>query len=102
MFEKVVKELHYENRTALTRLVNKEGKYDENLAPYFSSKADDLREAREIAPGLYVESNTSAAKKIDILYKIFKLYEADPSDLVFYLKDREQQPLKSPAEEENV
>ncbi len=38
---------------------------------------------------VFVEKNTSTAMKIPILRRIFALYEAEPMDLVFYLKDSE-------------
>lgn len=88
MFEHVVKFLHQKDKSVLTSLAFS-SKDNTELAAYVSSDETGLRSALKIDDNVYVEKNTSTAMKISILRRIFALYEADPMDLVFYLKDSE-------------
>ncbi|MDC7291472.1 DUF4268 domain-containing protein [Blautia schinkii] len=88
MFEHVVKFLHQKDKSVLTSLAFS-SKDNVELAVYVSSDKTGLRSALKIDDNVYVEKNTSTAMKISILRRIFALYEADPMDLVFYLKDSE-------------
>lgn len=49
--------------------------------------SQDLRNALEIDTDIYVERNTSTSTKIYMLRKFFKAYGANGEDLIFYLKD---------------
>lgn len=60
-----------------------------DLAVYVSSNESELRRALKIDENVYIETNTSTSMKMSILRRLFLLYEADPMDLVFYLKDPE-------------
>ena len=44
----------------------------------------------EIGDGIYVLKNTSTQTKLSVLNRVFKLYDADPTDLVFYLRDENE------------
>lgn len=88
MFEHVVKFLHQKDKSILTSLAFR-SKDNTELAAYVSSDGTGLRSALKIDDNVYLEKNTSTAMKISILRRIFALYEADPMDLVFYLKDSE-------------
>lgn len=88
MFEHVVKFLHQKDKSVLTSLAFR-SKDNIELAAYVSSDEAGLRRALKIDDNVYVEKNTSTAMKISILRRIFALYEADPMDLVFYLKGSE-------------
>lgn len=88
MFEHVVKFLHQKDKSILTSLAFS-SKDTTELATYVSSDETGLRSSLKIDDNVYVEKNTSTAMKISILRRIFALYEADPMDLVFYLKDSE-------------
>lgn len=85
MFEAVVKSLHDEDETVLSRLAY--GESDNDVAVYVSNSPDKLRGACEISEGLYIEKNTSTTTKLTILRKLFKLYGVDPADLNFTLRD---------------
>ena len=87
MMEQVLKILHAEDKSVLTKLAHTHSSDDE-LAAYLSDNPADLRGALEIEPGIYLERNTSTSTKISILKKFFKAYGANPEDLVFYLKDQ--------------
>lgn len=86
MFERVLKILHAEDKSVLTRLAY-ETDTSVELAQNVSNCADGLRGAVQIDGDIYVERNTSTDMKISMLKKFFKLYGADPADLVFYLRE---------------
>lgn len=44
----------------------------------------------EIGDGIYVWTNTSTQSKLSVLNRLFKLYDEDPADLVFYLRDENE------------
>lgn len=89
MFEHVVKYLHAEDKSVLSALVYSTGSETE-LGSYFSSNPDGLRTPLKIDDDVYVEKNTSTTLKISILRRLFVLFRADPMDLVFSLRDSDQ------------
>ena len=90
MFEHVVKFLHQKDKSILSVLA-----YNSNSSPdlanYVSSTEEGLRSALKIDDHIFMERNTSTARKMSILRRLFALYEADSMDLVFYLKDTESE-----------
>lgn len=88
MFEHIVKFLHQKDKPVLMSLAYSK-KENTDLAAYVTNNEADLRSALKIDENLYIEKNTSTTLKMSILRRIFSLYEADPMDLVFYLKDSE-------------
>ena len=62
-----------------------------DLSNYVSNAEQGLRSALKIDDNIYVERNTSTALKMSILRRLFALYDADPMDLVFFLKDEESE-----------
>lgn len=86
LYERILKILHADDKSVLSKLAYT---YDSNvdLAQYVSNKKEDLRESLEIDTGLYVERNTSTGLKMSLLRRFFKLYGAEPSDLIFYLRN---------------
>ncbi len=86
MLEHIVKFLHQKDKSVLTSLAYSK-KESTDLAVYVTNNESDLRNALKVDENLYIETNTSTTLKISILRRIFKLYKADPLDLVFYLKD---------------
>lgn len=86
MMEQVLKILHAEDKSVLSRLAYSKGDSNE-LEAYVSNNPQDLRDALEIEAGIFIEKNTSTATKMAILHKFFKAYGANEEDLVFYLKD---------------
>lgn len=88
MFEHIVRFLHQKDKSVLMSLAYS-AKESSDLAVYISNNTSDLRSALKIDENLYIEKNTSTGLKMSILRRIFALYEADPMDLVFYLKDPE-------------
>lgn len=86
MMEQILKILHAEDKSVLSRLAYSKGEFND-LDAYVSNKPQDLRNALEIDTNIYVERNTSTSTKISMLRKFFKAYGANEEDLVFYLKD---------------
>lgn len=86
MMEQILKILHAEDKSVLSRLAYSKGETND-LDAYVSNKPQDLRNALEIDTDIYIERNTSTSTKISMLRKFFKAYGANEEDLVFYLKD---------------
>ena len=89
MFEHVVKYLHSEDKSVLPMLAYNKSDYAEGSG-YFSNSPDNLRVPLKIDENIYVEKNTSTESKMLILRRLFALYHKDPLDLIFYLRDLEQ------------
>jgi len=81
MLEQVLKILHAEDKSVLSQLAYSK------LDAYVSNDPQDLRNALQIDTNIYVEKNTSTATKISMLHKFFKAYGANEEELIFYLKD---------------
>jgi uncharacterized protein with ParB-like and HNH nuclease domain len=90
MFEHIMKYLHQKDKSVLSGLAyNISAGID--LSNYVSSTEEGLRSALKIDDHVFMERNTSTALKMSILRRLFALYDADPMDLVFYLKDMESE-----------
>lgn len=87
MMERVIKLLHADDKSVLTRLAHTKNP-DDDLDDYVSDNPSDLRGALEIATDIYLERNTSTNTKISMLRKFFKAYGQNPEELIFYLKDQ--------------
>lgn len=86
MYERVLKLLHFEDKSILSRLAYAPGTSNE-LSLYISNKPTDLRGAIQIDDGIFAERNTSTGMKLSLLKKFFKLFNIDATELVFYLRD---------------
>ena len=64
---------------------------EDNVAQNFTMNVADFKKNVEIGDGIFVWTNTSTQSKISVLNRVFKLYDADPSDLVFYLRDESEE-----------
>lgn len=80
------KQTYQKDKSVLTALAYAT-KISTELVAYVSNHESELRSALKIDANVYIEKNTSTTMKMSILRRIFALYEADPMDLVFYLKD---------------
>lgn len=92
MFEHIVKFLHQKDKSVLSGLAYSTSS-NTDLANYVSNSEDGLRSALKIDDNIYMERNTSTALKMSVLRRLFALYDADPMDLVFYLKDQESEKI---------
>lgn len=90
MQEQVLKILHEEDRSVLSLLAHTHDP-DNELNTYVSDTPTELRGPLLIDEGIYLERNTSTSTKISMLRKFFKAYGANPEDLIFYLKDMDEE-----------
>lgn len=84
MYQKMLQILYAEDKTIMTKLATSS---EDGLALHFSLNSADFTKSVEIGDGIYVWTNTNTQSKLSVLIKIFALYDADPTDLVFYLRD---------------
>ena len=84
MYQKVLKILYAEDKTIITKLAVSS---EDNIALHFSMNPTQFTKNVEIGDGIFVWTNTNTQSKLSVLKRIFMLYGADPSDLVFYLRD---------------
>ncbi len=90
MMAQVIKILHADDKSVLTRLAHSHNSGDE-LDVYVSDNPANLRGALEIDKDIYLERNTSTNTKLTVLRKFFKEYGQNPEGLVFYLKDQNEE-----------
>lgn len=88
MLERVVKFLHQKDRSVLSGLAYSQSSATE-LASYISTDPEKLRSAIKVDEDIYFEKGSSTAQKMSVLRRLFALYNLDPMDLVFYLRDEE-------------
>lgn len=87
MFRKVIQILYAEDKTIITKLAMSD---EDNIALHFSTMPDAFSKDVEIGDGIYVWTNTSTQSKLSVLNRLFKLYDEDPADLVFFLRDESE------------
>ena len=88
MYQQVITMLHSENKAVLTKLaVSQDPAVD--LSLHFSMSSTAFNSCRQIDTNLYVWTGTDTQYKINILRKIFVLFDVSESELVFYLRDEE-------------
>lgn len=87
MFQKVIQILYAEDKAIITKLALSE---EDNIALHFNTKPDSFTKRVEIGDGIYIWTNTSTQSKLSVLSRLFKLYDEDPSSLVFYLRDENE------------
>ena len=93
MFQKVIRILFAEDKSVITKLALAD---EENIALYFSTNKDAFTKSLEIGDGIYVLTNTSTASKLSVLRRLFKLYDEEAADLVFYLRDENESNTDEP------
>ncbi len=89
MFESILKILHTEDKSVLTKLAYNTDPSVE-LARHISYHANDLSDPIQIDENIFVKKYMSTEMKLSLLRKFFNLYDIDPSDLIFYLRDDEE------------
>lgn len=88
VLEETIKYFHSKDRAVLTSLVYQSAQ--SGLSNYLRQAPTKMRNAIQIDDHIYLEGHTNTMMKISILQRIFQLYNADPQDLVFYLKDQSE------------
>jgi hypothetical protein len=84
MLQKVIQILYSEDKTIITKLASSE----EERYFFFNDGPKPRGNSAEIGDGIHVYTNTDTPKKMTLLERLFKQYDEDPSDLVFYLRDK--------------
>lgn len=87
MFQKVLQILYAEDKSIIIKLAVST---EINVARHFTTNESDFKKSVEIGDGIFVWTNSSTQSKISVLNRVFELYDADPSDLVFYLRDENE------------
>ena len=87
MFRKVIQILYAEDKSIITKLAMSE---EENVAFHFNTDPNAFAKSLEIGDGIFVLTNTNTQSKLSVLNRLFKLYDEDPADLVFYLRDENE------------
>ena len=87
MFQKVIQILYAEDKNIITKLAVST---DDNVAFHFSMNESNFHNSVEIGDGIYVLTHTNTQSKLSVLNRLFKLYDADPTDLVFFLREENE------------
>jgi uncharacterized protein with ParB-like and HNH nuclease domain len=85
MYTAVLKTLHEKDRTILNCLADADNSVD--LAIHIRRDESSFAQSEKIDDGLYVWTRTSTRYKISLLLKFFALFEEDPENLVFVVKE---------------
>ena len=87
MYAKVLKILHTEDSSKLTDLAYTTD-HDVDLASHVSHEDNSFSNKVQIAENLYVFTGTGTQYKLATLRRFFAVFGVDPSELVFYLRDK--------------
>lgn len=90
MYQKILKILHSEDKSVLSGLAYTTDETVE-LSMHVSNKESDFSKCAEIDDGIFIWTNTNTQYKISTLRKFFTMYGADPEDLVFYMRDDDEE-----------
>ena len=88
MLEHIIKYLHQRDKSVLSSLAYSQSSTTD-LTVYVSTDPNKLRSPFKVDESIYFEKGTSTLLKMSILRRLFALYDLDPMDLVFYLRDEE-------------
>ena len=89
MYQLVLMQLHAKDKSVLMQLaVCDDPTVD--LALHFSTNKTSYTAYREIDTNLFVWTGTDTQYKINLLKKVFSMFDVDPSELVFYLSVDEE------------
>lgn len=90
-YVKILRILHQQDASVLTNLAYTEDSHVE-MSAHVSADPNLFRWSREVADGIYVWTGISTQYKITNLLKFFKLFNVDPGELTFYLKEANASP----------
>ena len=89
MYAQVLRILHAEDSSVLTDLAyTSDNSID--LAAHVSHNPAEFASKVQVAPNLYVWTGTATQYKVNTLKRFFARFGADPTDLIFYLKDQNE------------
>lgn len=84
-YQKVLTLLHEKDETILNKLALNQMNSD--LTTHVDRTSENYRASIQIDDNIYVWSNTNTQSKINCLLKFFKLYDIDPSELLFTVQN---------------
>ena len=87
MYQKILQILYSENKNVITKLAASK---EDNIALHFSMNESHFNKSVVIGDGIYVLTSTNTQSKLSVLRRVFKMYDADPMDMVFYLRDENE------------
>lgn len=90
MYVQVLKMLHMQDKSVLINIANAPNYEDSSYGISYEMNYLTAPKLVDEEEGIYVDTNTTTPKKIDLLLKFFKLYNANPSELVFYLRNKRE------------
>lgn len=99
MYQKVIEILYIKDKSIIEKLAASD---DDNIALHFSTKQDSFNKSVTIDDGIYVWTNTSTQNKLSVLNRLFALYDENPSDLIFYLRDENEQNEDEPGSRQEL
>lgn len=85
---KVISTLHSENPMILFKLAT--DKSGEGLSNYVAESEEGNSSYSKLEEGIYLWVNTNTDTKLNLLRKLFKIYEFEEEELVFYLSDNNE------------
>ena len=88
MYQKVLEMLYAEDSSILTRMANSDGY---GLESHLRPTGVGFTKSVEIANGVHVFTGIDTPSKLFVLRKVFQAYEIDFSELVFYLRDENEE-----------
>lgn len=92
-YQKVLQILFAQDKTILTNLALSQ---EDGIAIHFSMNPKDYQKCVEVGNGIYVWTNTNTQSKLSVLTRLFKLYDEEPSNLIFYLRDDNETDVDEP------
>lgn len=84
MYQKVLTMLHQLDKSVLNKLAVSDENTD--IASHISNSNSNFRRSYKVDENIYVLTSTSTQSKINILKKLFQLYNIDNNELTFFLK----------------
>ncbi len=87
LYTKVLQILYAEDPTIFAKLA---ATSEAELALHFSLNEAEFTKCSAIGDGIFVWTNTDTNYKLSVLRKLFRLFAADPADLVFYLREENE------------
>lgn len=95
MYQKVIVQLHNKDKVVLNRLVDRIDN-DDGMKAYISRNAEQFIQSYPLDDMLYLQTHASTLLKVTVLRRLFKLFDTEPSDLVFYFKQGEMTENSTP------
>lgn len=86
MYQQVLMMLHAEDKSVLTKLAVSNDSNME-LASHFATAEDVFSSCRPVDHNVFVWTGTDTQYKLNVLRKLFPMFDVDPSELVIFLRE---------------